>query len=224
VSVECSNCGGLGTEFWLSLVALLLAAVAGWYAKRSADHASEAVALARDEVEMAREEHNEFLRELRARARFRLSLSTWPEPDEDGVIREDATVVGVRVEVVLRNEGDRAAGETVLNVIGPELVWREFRWCGPNGEELPDALPPAPAPEELTDNDGRVWPARYLKLTLPRVSRRSPYARYARVSVEVPSDGVTSVPVRVTAQADELPDDVHEESERLMIRVALRRR
>jgi hypothetical protein len=36
----------------------------------------------------------------------------------------------------------------------------------------------------------------------------------------MPSKGVKSVPIRVTAQADELPDDVEEVSEATMIRVA----
>jgi hypothetical protein len=40
----------------------------------------------------------------------------------------------------------------------------------------------------------------------------------------VPRTGERSVPVKVTAQADELPDDVDEAVEHLMIRVALPRK
>lgn len=192
------------------------------YAKRSADHTREAVGLARDEVQMGREEHNEFLRELRARARFRLSLRTWPEPDEDGVIRQDATAVGVRVEIGLNNDGDRVASETVLNVVAPRRL-ADFRWSLANGGLVSAARPSADTPEELTDDDGRAWPGQYLDKTIPRVSRRSHYADWVLVSVEVPRDGVRSVPLRVTAQADELPDDIDEEVANLMIRVALPR-
>jgi prefoldin subunit 5 len=48
----------------------VVAVAAGWYAKRAADAANESLDLARQEVAMGREEHDEFLRELRARARF----------------------------------------------------------------------------------------------------------------------------------------------------------
>jgi hypothetical protein len=218
--VECSNYGAIGPEFWLSLAALLLAGVAGWYAKRSADAADAAVGLAREEVKMARAEHEEFMRQLRARARFRLALRTTPAPDDDGVIRENATVVNVRIEVILKNEGERAAGDTVVNVVAPRHVG--LRWCGPRGEQLADATPAAETPEELADADGRTWSGEYLKLTFPSVTRRAAYSRFAALSVEVPREGVRSVPLKVTAQADELPDDVDEEVECLMIRVALR--
>lgn len=160
MTVECSNCGGIGPEFWLSLAALLLAGVAGWYAKRSADSTAEALSLARDEVNMAKTEHAEFLRQLRARARFRLlPRPLYPEPDDDGVIRVDASTVRVLVEFGLKNVGDRAAGETVLNVLAPRSV-SNFRWSGPRGEETPpDAKPAADTPEELTDADGKTTSA-----------------------------------------------------------------
>jgi hypothetical protein len=205
------------------LAGVALALVAALYAKRSADSTDQAVQLARDEVQMAREEHNEFLRELRARAKFRLSLRTWPGPDADGVIREDATIVHVRVEIGLKNDGAQVAGETVLNVVAPRPL-AGFRWCLPNGGLVPDARPPADTPEELTDDEGRPWPGQYLDKTIARVSRRSHYAAFVLVSIDVPRDGVRSVPLRVTAQADELPDDIDEEVASLMIRVALRKR
>jgi len=41
------------------------------------------------------------------------------------------------------------------------------------------------------------------------------------LNVETPRTGVRSVPVRVTAVADELPDDEPEASERLVIRVGI---
>ena len=47
------------------LAGVALALVAALYAKRSADSTDQAVSLARDEVGMARTEHEEFLRQLR---------------------------------------------------------------------------------------------------------------------------------------------------------------
>jgi hypothetical protein len=204
------------------LAGVVLAVVAAAYAKRSADSADHALSLARDEVGMARTEHPQFLRELRARARFRLSVKMIPTPGGDGVIREPATIVRLRLEVGLKNEGDRAAGETVLNVIAPRGLVGDFRWSGPQGELKPGASGPADAPETMTDADGKDWPAHYLALTIPRVTRRSPVAAFATMTVEVPRQGdVRSVPLRVTADADELPEGEPEASEKLMVRVAL---
>jgi hypothetical protein len=201
------------------LAGVALALVAALYAKRSADATDEAVSLARDEVEMTREEHNEFLRQLQARARFRLvPRPIYPQPDKDGVLRSDATTVTMRVEIGLKNHGDRAARETVINVLAPRHL-ESLRWSGPNGEKLAEANP-APSGETLTDADGHVHDAQYLALILPSVTRRSVYVRYFVFDVELPRDGITSVPVRVTAEADELPDDELEPTEHLMLRVA----
>jgi hypothetical protein len=73
----------------------------------------------------------------------------------------------------------------------------------------------------LTDAAGQTWAAQYLSLTLQNVMRRSPYLAFATMSVEVPREGERSVPIRVTAEADELPDDEPEASETVMVRVAL---
>jgi hypothetical protein len=198
---------------------VILAIVAALYAKRSADSTDKAVALARDEVNMAKTEHAEFLRQLQARARFELTVRPTPEP-ENGVIRVDATEVQLRLRILLRNVGDRAASESVINVVAPVGLVGELRWCGPGGEQKRDASPPADTPETLTDAEGQTWPARYLSMTFPKVTRRSVYLTFATMSVQVPREGERSVPIRVTAEADELPDDEPEASERLMIRVA----
>lgn len=137
------------------------------------------------------------------------------------MIRVDATMATVRLEILLKNDGDRAAGETVLTVIGPVGLVGDFRWSEPRGELKSNATPPADTPETVTDAEGREWPGPYLSVTIPLVTRRTPAAAYVILTVEVPRDGVRSVPIRVTADADELPDDEPEASERLMVRVAL---
>jgi hypothetical protein len=202
------------------LAGVLLALVAAWYAKRSADSADKALALARDEVGMARTEHQEFLRQLQARARFRLTpRPVYPPPDDEGVLRTDAGTVTVRVEIGLKNDGERAARETVINAVIPRYV-NDFRWSGPSGEMLRDAGPPSPTTEALTDAEGNGHVGQYLALILPSVTRRSHYVRYFQFSIEVLHTGRTvSVPLRVTAEADELPDDEPEASEQLMVRV-----
>jgi hypothetical protein len=129
---------------------------------------------------MARAEHDEFLRELRARANFTLRLRLTPEPDDDGVIRNDGSVIRVRIEILLKNDGEKVAGETVLNVIAPRGFG--LRWCGPRGEDMPGMEAPAETPELLTDADGRTVAAEYLKRSFPKVTLRSWYSRHARLS------------------------------------------
>jgi hypothetical protein len=225
MTVECSNCGGLESpELWVAAAALVVALSSAWWAWRSAKAADKSVALAAEEVAMAKEQHKAFMRELRARARIRIDLSTYPEPDEDGVIRNDGTMVGLRLGIGLKNEGDREAREVVLNVIVP-AVYRDFRWCGPNGEQVEHAHPPVPTPEQMVDAEGRSYPAHYLSRTIDVLSRRSPLQAWATFHVDVPRHGQspeTSIPVRVTAESDDLSDDEPEASESLMIRLAPR--
>jgi hypothetical protein len=221
VTVECSNCGA-GPEAWAALIlaalSFVVAIAALVYAKRSADAAAATLALARDETKMARAEHEEFLRTLRARARFKLRFRFTPEADEDGVIRTGGTVIRMRIEILLKNEGERTAGETVVNVVASRGMG--LRWSDPRGSELPDATAAAETPEQLTDAEGKVRPAEYLAVTLPKVTLRSWYAKFATLYFDVPAEGEMSVPLRVTAQADELPDDIDEEVEHIMLRVA----
>jgi hypothetical protein len=197
MTVECSNCGGLDSpELWVAIAALVIALLSAWWAWRSASAAGKAVALASEEVAMAREQHTVFMRELGARARIRIDLSTYPEPDDDGVIRNDGTELGLRVGVLLKNEGDREARAVVLNVIVP-AVYRDLRWCGPQGEQSEHAHPPAPTPEQMLDAEGRSYPAHYLSRTIDVLSRRSPLQAWATFYVQVPRHGEspeTSVP------------------------------
>ena len=73
--------------------------------------------------------------------------------------------------------------------------------------------------EELTDDDGRVHAAQYLSRTFRRTSRTSSHVLFAVLDVVVPSSGVKSIPILVSAIADGLPDDDPQKHERLMIRV-----
>jgi hypothetical protein len=218
MTVECSNCGGIGPEFWLSLAALLFAGVAGWYAKRSADATNQALTLARDEVDMARTEHNEFLRQLQARARLVVELSA-KGANDDGVLRMGGTAGTVIVRVGLSNDGERAAGATVINVLVPRRT-ESFAWCGPNGEPLPDLPSPEPIPETLTGPDGREVEAAYIAAELPRVGLKAHLVRFVKFYVTLPQDrSDVVVPIYARASADELPDDVDEVTHRLDVRI-----
>ena len=113
-------------------------------------------------------------------------LRLTPEPDDDGVIRNDGSVIRVRIEILLKNDGEKAAGETVLNVIAPRSFG--LRWCGPRGEGLEDMDPPAETPEELTDGRPDAG-SRILEAHVPRVTRRSWYSRHASLYFDMPPEG-----------------------------------
>lgn len=70
----------------------------------------------------------------------------------------------------------------------------------------------------LTDAGGREHKAQFLSVELPRVSRRTHYVKFLMFSIDVPHRGEMSVPMRATAQADELPDDIDEVSVPMMLR------
>jgi hypothetical protein len=211
MQVNCSNCGGIGPEFWLALGAFIVSLGALWFSKVASDAANQDLA-------MARQEHREFLTQLQARARFKLRIRV-PRADDDGVYRVAAASANITAEIGLKNDGTRAATATLLNVMVPRSV--PVRWCGPNGEELPDVAGPAETGECLMDATGKEQPAHFLSFEIPRVGRRPHYVKFFRLSVSaVPPPGEElSIPIKVTADADELPDDEPELSGTLMLRV-----
>lgn len=184
--------------------------------------AAGALLIAAVALVMSAREHREFLATLRARARF---VGTVKFPHANDVAGSIVTFVSegnggtARIEVGLKNTGERAATFTVLNLIAPAWAGSSLQWCGPRGEALRDASPPAPTGEKLTDPAGNTTAAIYLSLDLPRVARRPHYVRFARLNFDVPVGGERWIPVRFTAQADELPDDVDELSVRRTLRI-----
>jgi hypothetical protein len=203
---------GSGTDFRLALasvepslvvavIGLVVAVAAALWAKQSADAADHT-------RNMARQEHEVFLRERRARARFTLNLAVrHPTPDKDGVIRTDGSGVFAVVEVGLTNEGDRAAGQTTLKVLAPPQAEQPM-WCGPGGESVSGRRSAADTTETLTDpNDGSQLTARYLDEVLPRVGQRYHPVRHFCFRVDLSDRRSVAIPLRFCASADELPDD-----------------
>jgi hypothetical protein len=171
---------------------------------------------------MSFSEHREFLARLRARADFTGTVKFPPADDTDGDIVTLVTEGNggtIRIEVGLKNQGNRAAGLTVLNLIAPAWTRNSLSWSGPQGQALDVRSPPAPTDEQLTDPTGASTDAVYLALELPRVARRPHYVKFARLNFDVAVGGERWLPVRFTAQADELPDDVDELSVRRTLRI-----
>ena len=168
---------------------------------------------------IALREHHQFVNELRARACFKLTPTTL-DADEDGVLRAEGTGGEVRVRIELENKGDKAAGETVLNVVFP--AGEGFRWCGPNGEAEENGERSDSTHEVLPGADGRELPARYLSRARRRIGLRNTYAFYVAVRLTFPDEKELTLPLRIHAEADEIPEDVREYSIRHTIRVQRR--
>jgi hypothetical protein len=129
------------------------------------------------------------------------------------------------VAIGVRNDGERAAGETLVNVIVPRDL--PARWSQAGGEEIPGGDQAAGTHELLPDAKGEMTvESKYLSSTWPRVGLRSDYEKYVQFPVGLPSPESafqqTTVPIRVTVQADEIPDDIKEYVVRHVVRVARR--
>jgi hypothetical protein len=115
--VECPDCGGeFPWELLIALLAVLVAAGALWISAR---------------------EHREFMRQTRARARFNVGMAVINIdnrlPDDPIVV--DATEIRPVIRLSVENYGERAAAETLMNVLAPRTL-QGFGWCAPDGTRL----------------------------------------------------------------------------------------
>jgi hypothetical protein len=224
----CTNCG---SDEWITIASLLLAAaglifaaVATVVAYKAAKAADATLIVAREEAKRSSTEHAEFMRQLQARARFDVTLTPqWPA-DENGLIEQDASTTRVTVAIGISNErGDKGAGPTTVNALVPEGIVTGLRWSGPQGEEaigLSKII--LTTPEILIDAEGNEYKAQYLFHELPRVTRRTARLLHLTCDVEIPRHGERSVPIRVRVESDDLPDEEPEVVCERMIRVRLR--
>jgi hypothetical protein len=160
----------------------------------------------------------EYLRRLRARAEFKLAMR--PASDtEDGVCRTEAQKAAVRVALGIKNEGAKAAGETLVNALVPSHL-ESVRWCGPTGQEVDVSSVTTPTDDEkLTAPDGAEYDAKYLSRTLPRVGTKPHHLLHFQFYVHLPEPGEVVVPVRVKVQADEIPDEIEDYVADLDVRI-----
>jgi hypothetical protein len=200
IVVTCSNCGA-GTDL-VGLAGLIVAVVAAVFAGIV--------------VCWTRSEHVEFLRRLRARARFKLTLratlSQGGESPAPGV--DDPLAVAAQVghsfpqvfEIGITNIGDSAAGPTVVNVVVPQWA-RPFFWCDSAGNKWVESPAPVTTADPLKTESGASVPAHWISRDVHRVSTRTPVLLHFSFQV---GNNVNRVPIRVTASCDELPDEEEE--------------
>ncbi len=108
------------------------------------------------------------MRDLRARAKFKVKLTTVGNDVRDGVRWTKAGRTAVRVSVGIKNEGDKAAGETLINALVPAHL-ENVRWAGPGGQATEEPKMTTPTEEKLTGSDGTEYDAKFLSRTVPRV-------------------------------------------------------
>jgi hypothetical protein len=197
-TVECINCGGDGTDlqFWITIGALVIAFLA---------------------LLMNFVQFREFLRRAKARAEFDLTLSQ-TGCDPDGVRRTKADRCATRIAVEIKNTGKKAAGETVINAMIPRHL-ENLRWCGPNGEEMEEGELMADTDVVLIGPEGREYESKYLSRTLSRVGTKPNNLGHFQFYVGLTEPGEIVIPVRVGVQADEMPDEIEEYEEDLLVRV-----
>lgn len=197
--IECTNCGGGGTDaqFWITVGALVIAFIA---------------------LVMNFVQFREYLRGLRSRAEFKVTLRP-ASGSEDGVRRTQAQQTAVRVALGIKNDGKKAAGETLVNALVPSHL-ENVRWCGPTGQEVEASSVTTPTDDEkLTGPDGIEYEAKYLSRMLPRVGTKPHHLLHFQFYVHLAEPGKAVIPVRVKVQADEIPDDIEDYVEELEVHV-----
>jgi hypothetical protein len=188
--VRCLNCGDSHTLALIALIAAVLGVII----------AGAALIVAFRSLGIAKREHTEFMKQLNARARFELSVDL--EHGAGGVIELQPSRPEITFRVSLRNVGDKAAGQTVMNVFAPASA-SHLVWSNPKGGQLSAQDDAIATPETLILPDGSEVEARFITKTIPRVALRPGVMTWFTVVVREPSD----LPVRVVAQCDDLPDD-----------------
>ena len=188
-TIECPDCGGAGPEVWIALGALLVASAALWINAR---------------------QHGEFMRRLRARARFdlKLAVANYATSERGSLLEHEASSIRPVVRVTITNYGEAAATETLVNVWLPRDL-EGARWCGPTGTELPNEKGPIPDDEAtLDDGVGGKLESQVLATTLGRIPRGAQQTML-HFCFRLPLDeSERRLAFHASAGADEMPPDV----------------
>jgi len=192
---RCSNCSSTSTDplalasFIVAIGALVIAGVA---------------------LAWSHSEHKEFMRRLKARARLRINLE--PRDAPQAVDSDDPMAIMAPVgesweqviQVTVANDGDTAAGTTVVNV-HVEGANRAVSWCDPTGHDLPSSMTVKALDAEVAfTRDGSPSWARWMSQELARVSTGSNVIVFFKFGVRATENRIR---LRVSAHCDEQPDD-----------------
>lgn len=201
VTVRCVNCGPATGNDILTGIGLAAAAIGVIVAIVALVVAIRSLTAAQDSLKIAQTEHQEFMQQLTARARFDLSIRALDAGADGALEIVGASMANARFAIRLANTGDKASGPTNVEVRVPGSL-RNFVWTDAGGTSYEPR--PIASRETLRMPDGRDVTTQLVTTQVPRVSTRTPVVLYIMFLVE-PS--VTQVPVRIKAGSDDLPDD-----------------
>ena len=218
--VRCTNCGA---DSWTKVAAIativgLAIAVAAFVISRKAAKSAEAsLTLTRDQFEIAKAEHVEFLRELRAHPDLHVEFDPGASPDSAGYIRYSGSSANLQAKITIRNEGDRSSGRTLVEFFVPEYINDMlFGWQDAGGQPL-DGRPWSMQSRVLSDvtlddGEGHTFRARRLPLDLDDVAPALPAELPLSLPVGIPDRGGV-VPYRIRVTAERISEPVLVEGE-----------
>ncbi len=130
-------------------------------------------------------------------------------PDDDGVIRTEATTVYVNLAITVTNRGTKPAGRTQLDAWVPTVVNSStLKWVEPSGAELDRFGTSAPDPAiKLDTGDGRALDAQRMARTLGSVPLIGETV-YLRIPCPIGVGTEGRIPVRVRVRSDDSEADV----------------
>jgi hypothetical protein len=141
------------------------------------------------------EEHAQRQAERAARARLTVEPRILVhEPDADGLLRQEGSGGQLRLEITIRNDGNRDAGRGKIEVTFPHIVTDTgIRWTNAGGHELPNS-----------ERAGRVGETNVIAGAFDGVARDLPERVYLHFPISVPQDDDTiydyPIVVRVAAE------------------------
>lgn len=193
-AVRCiEGCGGESTST-ITAIGLVLALVGVAIALMAWRSAAGALTI-------AREQHKEFLGQLRARADFEIGLVLEGHPS--GLIETGQDEVRLRWSTKIENCGNRAATDVGINFLAPNDL-RSLAW------DQQDATKPSSTIERLKASNGTTHPAQYVVRLMERLSLRMVHINYASAVADTPKNPGEEriIPVMFRVWSADLPDEI----------------
>ncbi len=192
--VRCiEGCGG-GEPTALTLLGLVVAFL-------SLAIALKAWKVSDSSLAIATQQHQEFLKALRARADFEIEL--YLEGHFGWIVETDADEIRLEWKLVITNSGTKAAADVGVNLLAPA----DLRDLQSEGKR---ATAPTTKIEDLQASDGSTYPAQYLVELIERFSLRMTYVKFASATVDTPRTPGDErlVPLLFRVWSDDMSDDV----------------
>jgi hypothetical protein len=214
-AVECvSGCDGGGDStaaIALGALGLVVALVSAILAYRAMKASDESATAAQRSLEISEQQHEEFMREKRARADFEVSLNLVGHPS--GLVETDAGRIGLTWALQVTNVGDKPATYVAVNFEAPDSI-TDLRWAsGENDSLMTQKAGPHQRPDRpISTADGRYsYPSQFLSKIVDRINlRRSPRFSHVKGYVAVPRMVGEEIvlPVEMAVWSDDMGTEV----------------